>query len=178
MSQSIPLSTSPIDGEEWRVTPRHPGYAVSSLGRVMRLAGGHGMKPGHILRQRLNSNGYPRVRWFTDGRDKEVLVHQLVCEAFHGPRPSPLHEAAHRNGIHSECSATNLSWKTRTENEADKLAHGTSPQGERNGRAKFVPETILAVRSAKGRQCDIARRFGMSEAHVSEIKSRRTWKHL
>lgn len=167
-----------IDGEEWRVIARNPRYAVSSCGRVMALFSGHGTRLGQVLHQKPNSNGYPRVAWMIAGKRKYILVHHLVCEAFHGPRPSPLHEAAHKNGQPSDCSKGNLRWSTRQENAADMVDHGTAPRGERNGRHRYSEAVIREIRSAPGPQRAIARRFGMSEANVSQIRSGKIWRHL
>lgn len=172
------LPDTVIPGEEWRAISWTPTHAVSSLGRVMRLEGGHGRKPGHIHTQKPNSNGYPRVCVMVGGKYRYALVHILVCEAFHDPRPSPLHEAAHGDGDHTNCAKGNLRWATRSENENDKLRHGTAPRGSKNGRSKFSDEVVRAIRAAGGMQRDIARQYGMSEANVSMIRSGKLWSHI
>lgn len=160
--------------EVWRALERFPRIEISSEGRVRLVKSGHGFRAGHILRTRPNSQGYPRIRQRIDGKNKEVLVHILVCEAFHGPKPTPRHECAHNNGNPLDCSASNLRWATHRENEADKIRHGTANRGERASTAKYSTEVIRAVRNSTERQCDIARRYGMSAAHVCMIKSGQT----
>ena len=48
---------------------------------------------------------------------KTYRVHQLVCEAFHGPRPSPSHIVLHLNEEASDNRPENLRWGTRKENQ-------------------------------------------------------------
>lgn len=70
--------------------------------------------------------------------DGNAVVSRLVCERVYGPPPTPDHEAAHSCGRgHEGCVTQNhLSWKTATENQADRVAHGTVNSGQRNGRWK------------------------------------------
>lgn len=51
-------------------------------------------------------------------------VHQLVLEAFVGPRPEGM-VTRHLNGDPSDNRLTNLAWGTHAENNADTVQHGT-----------------------------------------------------
>ena len=61
------------------------------------------------------------------------LVSRIVCEDKNGPAPTENHEAAHSCGNgHLGCIAPNhLHWATRSENQLERSAHGTSNRGER-----------------------------------------------
>lgn len=53
-----------------------------------------------------------------------VLVARLICERFHGPPPSPFHEAGHTcpEGENALCvNPSHLEWMTRVENEQHKI---------------------------------------------------------
>jgi hypothetical protein len=169
--------SEPKAGEEWRILPRCPNYAVSSLGRVMRIAGGKGARIGRVLRQFHHSAGYWQVTLHDRGQSA-ALVHQLVCEAFHGPRPTPEHEVAHEDGCRTNARASNLSWKTCAGNKADMLRHGTARLGEKNNLTKFSADVVRAVRSATGSCREIGLRFGMSPQNVNRIQRRELWGHL
>lgn len=67
---------------------------------------------------------------------------------------------------------------THAENEADKLAHGTRLTGERHNMAKLTEADVIEIRSAPGNQRRIAQRFGVSPAHICNIKKLKTWRHL
>lgn len=169
--------TTPAEGEEWRVVARSPNYAVSSHGRVMRIAGAKGARVGRILSQFRHSAGYLQVTLHDKGQTA-ALVHQLVCEAFHGPCPSPLHEVAHKDGSRTNARADNLVWKTSSGNKADMHLHGTARVGEKNNLAKYSADVIRAVREAKGSCREVGCKFGMSPSNVSRIRLRQLWGHI
>lgn len=122
--------------------------------------------------------GYGKVR--VDG--KCHVVSRYICELAHGAPPTPEHEAAHSCGNGHEGCVTkkHLSWKTRTDNELDKLAHGTHNRGERHGYSKLTEEKIKEILSLKGSmsQQNIARQFGISGSHVGRIHRGETWSWL
>lgn len=115
-----------------------------------------------------------------DGRTR--YVHQVVCELVNGPRPTPSHEAAHSCGKGSDgCFGANcVVWKTRTENEIDKVDHGTSNRGSRHGMSRLTEEAVIHIRNRKGLETQevIASAFGISRATVSDIHNGRRWKWL
>jgi DNA-binding transcriptional regulator YiaG len=122
-----------------------------------------------------NNMGYGELRH----RNKRGLVHRHICEEIHGPPPTPKHEAAHSCGNgHLGCvSGKHLSWKTRTENQADRKKHGTGTAGERHGAAKLTNEAVAQIRSLRGSvtQREIARRFGITQSTVSQIQRGLRW---
>jgi hypothetical protein len=91
-----------------------------------------------------NSHGYPSVTVKTENGMKKALVHVLVCEAFHGQKPTPSHQVRHLNGIRSDCRSDNLVWGTPSENAMDRKAHGTERAAE-NGR-RGMQKTISKLR--------------------------------
>lgn len=71
------------------------------------------------LREYLDNNGYLTVRI---GR-KSVLVHRIVCIAFHGPSPGRYWQVRHRNAVRTDNRATNLRWGTVQDNARDRVHH-------------------------------------------------------
>lgn len=145
----------------WRRVPGLPLYA-SSAGDVARC-------PGKPLRKTLSDSGYWRVRSRIGGAVRSILCHNAVLLAFVGPRPSPAHHGAHGNGDQLDNRLSNLSWKTKVENEADKRAHGTAPRvfsGHR--RADHVP-AVRALLGAGKSFSAVARELGMHRSSVSRI---------
>ena len=122
--------------EEWRPVEGWP-YEVSSLGRVRRASPGARILISHPTRE-SKKNGYPHITLCGGSKKNQLTmgVHTLVALAFHGPRP-PLHVVAHSDGDVFNARATNLRWATQSENEADKISHGTRLIGER------IPSSIL-----------------------------------
>lgn len=122
-----------------------------------------------------DGKGYGQIR--IDG--KMVRVIRVVCEETHGPPPTPKHEASHSCGKgHLGCvTKKHLSWKTRTENQADRLVHGTHNCGERHWRAKLTENDIREIRSLKGivTQTAISARYGIIRQTVSDIQAGKRW---
>lgn len=112
--------------EIWKESNTHFGVMVSSHGRV-RLPvkqstlphGGtriHATKPitGSVTRSKQGaSHAYMGIN---NRKLGSMKVHQLVCSAFHGKKPTPRSVVIHidENGCNNE--ATNLRWGTQKEN--------------------------------------------------------------
>jgi hypothetical protein len=124
--------------EIWRPIAGRDGYEVSDLGRVRsvdrvlarRLRSGRivyaNLKGRELKRHKLR-HGYLRARL----GQGQACVHQLVLEAFVGPRPAG-HQAAHGDGNPGNNVLSNLRWATPKENAADMLVHGTRLFGSKN----------------------------------------------
>jgi hypothetical protein len=125
-----------------------------------------------------NGKGYG-VIW--NGKRMQ-LVTRIVCEARHGPAPSPLHEAAHScgKGHESCCTPAHLHWATHQENELEKVDHGTHRKGERHPLVKLSEEEVRQIRELKGvlLQREIAELYGIKRTQVSRIHSGKRWGHI
>lgn len=125
-----------------------------------------------------SSNGYGQV---SDGT-RTCTVSRMACEAENGPPPTPDHDAAHScgRGGHGCVTRRHLVWKTRSENEADKVLHGTHNRGERNPMHKLTASEVQQIRALAGRmsQRAIAARFQIDQAAVSNIVRRKNWAWL
>lgn len=124
--------------------------------------------------------GYGRVQH--EGR--VIDVHRLVCELTHGPAPSPRHVAAHLCGKGADgCfGAGCIVWKTKSENQADRLLHGTANVGEAAYQSKLTDQQIAEIRAMAGSLAhrEIAERFGISRSYVTQLASgkKRTHRQL
>ena len=101
----------------------------------------------------------------------------VMCTLAHGPRPSDRHEAAHSCGKgHEGCiSPRHLTWKTRAENEADKVIHGTLRKGEAINTAKLTEADIPIIRGSSESGVGLARRYGVTPTAISSIRTRKSW---
>lgn len=120
--------------------------------------------------------GYGRV--FVDGRFKGSS--RVVCERAHGAPPTPQHEAAHNCGKgHEGCvNPRHLRWATSTENQADKLKHGTINRGERHGHAKLTRCDVREIRRCLTNgesQHSIACKFAVSRSAIRDIVIGKSW---
>lgn len=173
----------------WKKIPSFPFYEVSDCGSVRRN--------NKILKQSPNSKGYPRVTMSVGGKSISKTVHSLLLEAFVGPRPIGMH-SRHIDGQKTNNILSNLTYCTPSENEADKIRHGTQasgdkngmrrhpqarPKGEYNGNSKLTECDVMFIREQlaicnRGAGAELARKFGVSQQIISNIKTGRVWKHI
>lgn len=103
---------------------------------------------------------------------KNYRVHSLICEIFHGPRPSPSHHAAHICGRRICVNHRHIRWATPAENELDKVAHGTSNRGINNGQSRWLDTDIaqcFTLRSQGLTHAAITATIGMSQGYVTDV---------
>lgn len=107
-------------------------------------------------------------------------IHQLVTEAFVGPRPTGS-EVRHLDGNPANNRASNLAWGTRRENMADARRHGTLVQGARCHMARLTELDVVHVRqlfdAGLGLR-EMATMYGVSVACVGHVVRRDRWKHV
>lgn len=93
-----------------------PDYAVSDLGRVMRVTEGINTETGRILTAVENKGGYFRVCLQSGDKQVNRSVHRLVAQ-HHIPNPENKPQVNHKMGRRKwDNSASNLEWATRSEN--------------------------------------------------------------
>lgn len=156
-----------------------PKYCATADGLVVS----HWKRRPKTLRRFSDRDGYLRVSLYVAPKEfKTMRVHEVVCTAFHGPKPSPDHEVAHANGDKADNRPGNLRWATRLENMADQREHGRSPVGARNGRAKLDEAKVRAIRAKYSRggfsQKALAHEYGVSRALVHYVVSGERWAHV
>ena len=116
--------------------------------------------------------GYGRIS--IDG--KQRYVHRIVCAATHGP--SALHAAHSCGNGHLGCvNPSHLRWATLSENNHDKIKHGTSSRGTKNPTAKLTDENVREIRRLKGTmtQNALAAKFGVSKQTISLLLKGGVW---
>lgn len=165
--------------EPMEVIDGFPGYFIAADGRVLSCLPWRGTF-GRTLAQGRNKDGYRTVQVSVPGSRRSVVlfVHKLVAKHFLPRRPSHRHQLRHLNGNKDDNRAANLAWGTAKQNAADRAKHGRTACGERQGAAKLTRKKVLQIRRMlknKIPQYDIADRFGICQATVSEIHRGVTW---
>lgn len=134
-----------------------------------------------VLRRRRD--GYSGVQLTDDmGKRRYRPVHQLVLEAFVGPRPVGM-EACHNDGNPANNRLDNLRWDTHAANTEDSRRQGRLAynRGERNGRAKLTEADVVEIKRLRGLGMTfgaIASRFGLGYSTVSHAVRGYSWRHL
>ena len=173
--------------EIWRPVKSSPrNYMVSNRGRVRSVDRTiSDMMPygprirrvrGKILSPSVGTVGYPHLT--IDGRSESV--HRLVADAFI-PNPRGLPEVNHLDRNRANNMVENLEWTTPSGN----LLHVTRGfgvnTGSRNGRSKVTEDDVIEIRRLKSTGAmtrAIARKYRLTESHVSCIITGRFWAHL
>lgn len=172
--------------EQWRpVVGYEDFYEVSDQGRVRSFdrttRDGRRIK-GRVLK--LSRSGiHLTVVLCGSVHRRTRTVHQLVMEAFVGPRPPGL-EVAHYDGNGYNNKLSNLRYATAVSNNADKRRHGTYRPppvllGKKNWRGKFDADQIREIRSrrAAGEQGRVlAKEYGVNDDCICAIIKRRTYR--
>lgn len=120
-----------VDREIWKPVPSEPGLLASSHGRVLQgpsyaplpNGGFRAYMPEPRLGQVAKSHKSAKheyyiimVKRYDGNRQSPRKVHQLVCEAFHGPRPFDNAVVMHLDEDALNNRPENLQWGTQKEN--------------------------------------------------------------
>ena len=164
-----------MSAEVWTPHPYLTDYAVSSEGRVMRVATGKGTRPGKVLKPGTSSSGYPVVN--IAGRMRKV--HLMMLEAF-VRLGAPGEEGRHADDVKTNNVLSNLSWGTKAQNYADRVSNGGGNHGSRHGCAILNEAQVQRMREAyPARSCkELAAEFKVAHYTVWQIVTKRSWKHI
>ena len=164
--------------EQWEAIPGWEGaYEVSDHGRVrsldrvvVRSDGSLMTVAGSVLAQQSK----PRTehRWVALSRQSKPSrrdVHQLVLEAFVGPRPDGA-VARHLDDKRENNHLANLAWGTQSENGFDSVRNGTHVNANKThcvrGHAYSDANTLIGTRASGGtcRVCATCKRDNDAKA--------------
>jgi hypothetical protein len=113
--------------EEWRPVVGYEGYyEVSDHGRVRSLGWWVNARNGHkrFWRGKVLTTGsredYSCIRLSVHGVAKSVRIHELVAQAFLGPRPDGM-VVCHNDGSRNNNRLENLRYDTTSENFMDEV---------------------------------------------------------
>lgn len=112
--------------EQWKPVPSKPGVLASNLGRiklpeiVSKMPNGgmriYKTKPVFGCKAKASKTARHLFMNVFSRSFGNLKVHRLVCEAFHGPPPSPSHIVIHLNEDGIDNRSENLRWGTQKEN--------------------------------------------------------------
>jgi len=154
-------------------------YQISNLGRIKSLKG----RCPIIMRTRTNKRGYIQTHLHSHGY-KTKTVHRLVAVAFiNNKENKPC--VNHKNGIKTDNRVENLEWSTYKENTNHSIDIGVMSfnhvRGINHYRAKLNVYDVLEIRkklSSGATGVLISKKYNVSNALVSKIKSNKLWKHI
>ena len=104
-------------------------------------------------------------------------VHRVSWTLHKGPIPKRkcvLHRCDHKPC----CNPRHLWLGTKRANSADMVAKGRSRQGTKHHACRLTVAKVRAIRKDPRVQTQIAAAYGISQAEVSMIKTRKHWDHV
>jgi hypothetical protein len=158
-------------------------YRISSLGRVWSLHDSrrHRNKP-HFVKPGRNTWGYHFVPLRFEKRTTNVSLGKLLLTCFKGPPVPPRIWACHNDGNPDNNNINNLRWGTNSENQMDRVRHGTSNRGSANGQSKLSEEDVISIKTrikAGEPNKSIAIDYPhLDSSMVSMIRTGRHWAHV
>ena len=146
--------------EEWRPIPGFDGYEVSDTGFIRSWRGRYGRRAEpRTLSQRTDPAGYITTAiQHPDGRNMPVLVHRMVCMAFHGLPPEGKPHVCHWDGNPANNTPGNLRWGSREDNAQDQIRHGRHLHARKTACKYGHPYTKESINYRGGRICRICTR--------------------
>lgn len=157
-------------------------YEVSDAGAVRRCLPGHRTEAGRVLAHKYDSEGYDRMVLMHGGKRVGRRVHQLVAEAFIGPRP-PGMVVNHIDADKTNNSACNLEYVTQGQNITHAIETGRlnpSLMGgagrHRRPARRLTDGEVQEIRAVAGREGvgQTAKRIGCSTDTVNDIQRGKT----
>ena len=161
-----------ILSSDWKQHPIYTDYYFSRFGIVAS------MKKGRFLVLKGTVCGQLGYQAICVSGKKKIYVHRAVCELFNGP-PLPGQQCRHLDGNRKNNDAQNLKWGTASENNQDKIAHGTNGEGEKNPMARLTKEDVQEIRTsvANGKsQISMCSIFNVSPMTISRAVRKVNWK--
>lgn len=154
-----------------RMTAAYPGWVLSQDGRIQGPS-------GKWLKPFPKRHGYLFVTMYKGGGSWEhIPVHTAICTAFHGPRKNGL-QVRHLNGVNTDNRAENLAWGTGSENQADRVLHGTDHRGSKHYATRLRNQDVIQIRDLRAygfTRVDIGAWYGITPSAVGKIASRVNW---
>lgn len=111
----------------------------------------------------LDTKGYAQV---CIGKSTVRKASRVMCELAHGSPPTIRHQAAHSCRNRHCINPRHLSWKTQSENEADKKRDGTVYRNKHGRRPLLTPDQIRLIQTTRGNAVGLAKQFGVQRETI------------
>lgn len=120
-----------------------------------------------------DGRGYLNFTVRKDGKAKVLLIHIEMAKAFI-PNPNCYKLVRHLNDIKSDNRIENLEWGTHSENMQDSISNGKHYHHTKDQRSKLSSTDVIYIINSKETNCELGRKFKVSESTISKIRLGRT----
>lgn len=171
--------------EVWMPVVGYEGiYEVSNHGRIKSLKFGK----EKIRSLNLDGWGYFQVGLNRDGRERKMLVHRLVANAFLD-NPEAFKQVNHIDGCKTNNDIRNLEWCDQSHNQKHAWETGLKKyvyyehviDSSRKSQAKLSEEQVKQIRHKFQNDVgidDLKTLYGVSYTTIHSIVNNKSWKHL
>lgn len=172
--------TTETNAERWISIQGHPEYEVSNFGRIRSYK--RDRSKGRVITPKF-SGFYHQVTLCTNGIQDRRSVHRIVAEHFLTNEENKP-QVNHKDGDKLNNHVDNLEWVTPSENglHAYKMGLNEPQKGTDHGRSILDETEVMSIyhlaKSEVIPQKEIAERFDVTVATVSDIKLGRRWGHI
>jgi hypothetical protein len=145
--------------------PGLDGYFATRSGKILSTRFGK----VKALKPHINHKGYQQVALCNGKRQKSIVVHKLVLEAFdRGRREGEV--CMHLNNNPADNRPCNLRWGTAKENTAQMIRDGRA-----GGCCRPLKRTIEIQEACRStmKNAEIARMFGVDPSYISHLRAGR-----
>lgn len=151
-------------------------YQVSKCGQIYSLY------TKKILKIMEDKDGYSIVNLYKNKKMKTRKIHRLVASVFiENINNYPI--VNHIDGDKKNNNSYNLEWCTDSQNKKHAFSVGLMcTKGERHSQNKLTNDEVLEIRrlldNGLMKNIDVAKLFGVHPQTTSNIKTRKTWRHI
>jgi len=169
--------------EEWRDIEGYEGlYQVSNYGRVKSVERREKLSDGRYRTRRekirivrKNREGYEQLSIWKNSKQRTVIVHRLVANAFL-PCPGVGYEVNHKDGNKTNNTLENLEWVTHSYNTKHTFAE-LGRVGKTTMR-KLSPEQVREIRSSTESDRQLSEKYRVARSAIYQIRKRKTYKNV
>jgi hypothetical protein len=175
--------TSPIHNcwtcdlkEVWKDIPDFEGlYQASSFGKIRSL--GHGCRKGKVLKPVCDSQGYPRIALYKDGKHYGRKVHRIIMLTFVGEREHSGIKINHIDGDKTNNNLFNLEYCTHSQNMRHASENGLLCKTGKRANFKSNDVYEICLENINGVSTErIAKSRNVDTATIRRILSNKSYK--
>lgn len=166
--------------ETWKDIPNFDGrYQINTKGDIR-----HKDRPNTYLKPAKDTKGYLRVALWNNHKNNTCKVHRLVALTF---IPNPLNkpQVNHKNAIKNDNRVENLEWVDNSENQKHAIKHNLkrAASGEKHYMCKLSDKDVEEIKKSyvfrhpEFGTVALAKKYGISQQHVSNILNNRKRKN-